>query len=151
MPFRSSEFYDELRALIDDEDSQPVIQKILDLPDKTERVYAVSRLYKELYPHFDKALEINEKESFGNILRTVLANAFLFDLSLSLIERTDLDMDIRSDLQHAQSLKRMVNSAISDALEANYTEDSVVVKELQMTRMIVESIIEILRAVLSSD
>ena len=77
MPARSKEFYDDLRQLINDGKTQPVIQKILELKNKKERVYAVSRLYKELYPHFDEARYLNTKPTLDGILGASLSECVL--------------------------------------------------------------------------
>ena len=68
-----------------------------------------------------------------------------------MIEQTDLDLDIRSDVQHAQTLKRMLVGAIGDAIEVGYQDTDGVLIALEKAHNIINSIIQILRAVLDSD
>jgi hypothetical protein len=151
MPRENEAFYTELLELIGNRDSKQATSKILELKTKYEQVYAVSRLYKGIYPHIDKALQINPHDELTNILKTVEANAFLFDLSLSIIDKTDLSLDIRSDLQHAVTLKRMLAHAFKEAIDLDYALTDELMIELDNARTVLQTIIDTLQAILQRD
>jgi hypothetical protein len=141
MPRQSDAFYTELIDLISNRDGKQATQKILELKTKYDQVYAVSRLYKGIYPYIDKAIELNPHTDLETILETVEANAFLFDLSLSIIDKTDLALDIRSDLQHAVTLKRMLAHAFKEAIDLDYALTDELMVELDNARTVLQAIL----------
>jgi hypothetical protein len=148
MPKQNDEFYVELLQLIERGETKQVVQQILDQSDKYTQIYTVSRLYKGIYPHIDRAIEINIYADLESVLKTIGANAFLFDLALSIIDQADLNLDIRSDLQHAVTLKRMLAHAFKEAIDLDYALSDELMEELDMARAILQTIIMTLQTVL---
>jgi hypothetical protein len=149
-PTRNDQLYVQLLRMIEENQEEAVIEKILKLNDKHEQVYAVSRLYKGIYPHLDKVGKLSVETELHKILKTIEANGFLFDLSLSIIEETDLNLDIRSDLQHANTLKRMIAHAFKEAIDLDYELDDPLMLELDKVRSILQTIINTLKQIVQS-
>jgi hypothetical protein len=150
MPVHNDEFYKRLLQLIESGEAKQVISEILAFNKLSEQTYAISRLYKGIYPHIDKAVEINLYADLENILKTVEANAFLFDLALSVVDHADIQQDIRSDLQHAITLKRMLAHAFKEAIDLDYALTHELMQELDKARTILQTIISILQSLLQN-
>lgn len=148
MTIYEDEFYKRLLRLIEDGHTKQAVQEILELSSTSDQTYAVSRLYKGIYPHIDTAVAINLYDDLDNILKTIEANAFLFDLSLSVIHADNIHTDIRSDLQHAITLKRMLSHAFKEAIDLDYPLTHELMLELDKARAILQAIIHILQALL---
>jgi hypothetical protein len=148
MPIQDDAFYKRLLQLIETHHAKQAVQEILALPSLIEQTYAVSRLYKGIYPHIDKAVELNLYADLNSILKTIEANAFLFDLALSVVDKSDIHADIRSDLQHAITLKRMLAHAFKEAIDLDYPLTHELMLELDQARAILQAIIGILQALL---
>lgn len=148
MPVYDDEFYKRLLQLIESQNAKQAVQEILELSSASDQTYAVSRLYKGIYPHLDKAVELNFYTDLNSILKTIEANAFLFDLALSVVDRGDTQTDIRSDLQHAITLKRMLAHAFKEAIDLDYPLTHELMLELDKARAILQAIISILQALL---
>ncbi|MDQ7026917.1 MAG: hypothetical protein Q9P44_15320 [Anaerolineae bacterium] len=148
MPIHDDLYYEQLLQLIEAGKSKQVIQEIVALGKMTEQTYVVSRLYKGIYPHIDKAAAINIYGNLQTVLEAIAANAFLFDLALSVVDQGDIRDDIRSDLQHAITLKRMLAHAFKEAIDLDYTLTDELMLELDKARAILQTIIAILQTVL---
>lgn len=148
MPVHDDEYYKQLLQLIETGESKQVIQEIGALEEMTEQTYAVSRLYKGIYPHIDMAVTISFDADLNTILKTIAANAFLFDLALSVVDQDDIRADIRSDLQHAITLKRMIAHAFKEAIDLDYALSDELMLELDKARAILQAIIVILQTAL---
>lgn len=148
MTIYEDEFYKRLLQLIEDGHTKQAIGEIRALDTLKDQIYAVSRLYKGIYPHIDTAVAINFYVELNSVLKTIEANAFLFDLSLSVIHEDNIRTDIRSDLQHAITLKRMLSHAFKEAIDLDYPLTHELMLELDKARAILQAIIHILQALL---
>lgn len=130
------EFYTQLLKAIAEGQGQVAVDDILQLDGKKQQVYALSRLYKSIYPRLDTAYELSNDPDLTATLDTISENAFRFDMSLAIIQESDIGLDIRNDLECATHLKRMIAHAFKEAIDLDMALTDPLMVELDNARAI---------------